>query len=387
MPTLEKVTIFDTTLRDGIQGAGSDMSYDNKLKVAAALEEAGVDVIEAGFPAANAETAQVVAEIAKRSTGATICALARGLDSDVRKAAAALAPAGERGRIHVFVATDSNHMSKKLNRTPEQVLEMIRENVTLACSFVSEVQYSPEVATTSDFDFLCECVRVAISSGATIINIADTVGVCVGSQYSDLLVRLQQAVPELANVVLSAHCHDDFGMATANTLAAVQAGARQVECTINGLGERAGNTALEEVVVALKVHSEVFRVQHSFDTTRLCELSKLTANASGVTVAPNKAVVGMNAFAHESGIHQDGTLKDSSLYEAFPPEFVGGVRLLPVGALSGRKGIEAALIAAGVTPTQNQLAQVCDLFGQRVTSESDGVALLLRCAKELCLCD
>lgn len=378
----EQLIVLDTTLRDGEQGAGCSMSFEDKVAIALALEAAGVDEIEAGFPAANDESFKVVSRIAQTTTRVNIFALARGTESDVKAAAAAVSAAGARAGVHVFVATDAEHMKTKLKRTPTEVLETIKARVSQAAALVPLVQFSPEVATTSDFEFLCQSVRVAIASGARIINIADTVGYCFPWEYGDLLARLQAAVPELARCILSAHCHDDRGMATANTLEAVRAGARRAECTINGIGERAGNTSLEEVVMALTLRPEQFGVCHQIDTTKLCTLSALVSSASGVAVSPNKAFVGANAFAHESGIHQDGTLKDPRLYEVCDPVLVGATRRLPLGKLSGKAGVLDALKKGGYLPTSAQLEAIYTDFMQSVlTGGREATVVLRECAE------
>ena len=308
-----RITVFDTTLRDGEQAAGASMTSLQKISIASMLESAGVDVIEAGFPASNNESFRSVRAIAQRSTRATICALARGTASDITAAAEALASVGTRARIHIFVATDASHMSLKLKLSATGVLEMICASVRQAATLVSSVEFTPEVATTTDFDFLCRSVRVAIAAGASVINIADTTGHCFPWEYGDLITRLQLAVPECARIVLSTHCHNDRGCATANTLEGVRAGARQVECTVNGIGERAGNAALEEVLMALTLRENSFGVWHQVDTTMLTALSRQVSEACGFMVPPNKAFVGRNAFAHESGIHQAGVLAKASL--------------------------------------------------------------------------
>ena len=353
-----RVTVFDTTLRDGEQAAGAAMTAAQKITIAGMLEIAGVDVIEAGFPASNAESFQSVHDIAQASKRAIICALARGTVSDIATAAASLVPAGDRARIHIFVATDASHIALKLKLQPGDVLDMIRQSVTQAVALVPSVEFTPEVATTTDFDFLCTSVRVAIASGASVINIADTTGHCFPWEYGDLIRRLQIAVPECIKIVLSTHCHNDRGCATANTLEGIRAGARQVECTVNGIGERAGNAALEEVLMALTLREASFGVQHRVDTTMLTALSHQVSDASGFIVSPNKAFVGRNAFAHESGIHQAGVLAQAGLYEICTPELVGNVRTLPLSKISGRKGLFATLERLGYVATSDQLEEL-----------------------------
>lgn len=343
----ESIRIFDTTLRDGEQAAGASMSAADRLKIACMLDASGVDIIEAGFPIANQGIHDSVYEIAGATKRARICALARGSRQDVDAAASALVPAGDRARIHVFVATDAMHMAVKLSMTPEMVLERIRDTVSYARRFVSDVQYSSEVATTTEPAFLFETIRTAIEAGATTINIPDTTGYMLPHEYGELIARVAELVSGFPEVIVSVHTHNDRGLATANALEGIRAGARQVECTINGLGERAGNASLEEVVMALTLRPEVFGLGHNIDTAELMAISKVVEAASGIVVAPNKAFVGANAFAHESGIHQAGVSKDPMLYEVCDPALVGNVRRLPIGKLSGKAGLQSALSVLG----------------------------------------
>lgn len=361
--------VFDTTLRDGEQAAGAAMTASQKIIIADMLETAGVDIIEAGFPASNTEAFQAVHMIAAQSKQAVICALARGTMSDITAAAAALAPAGTRARIHIFVATDASHMLLKLKLSRVAVLDMIKESVSYAATLVPSVEFTPEVATTTDFDFLCTSVRVAIASGASVINVADTTGHCFPWEYGDLIARLQRAVPECAEIVLSTHCHNDRGCATANTLEGIRAGARQFEGTVNGIGERAGNAALEEVLMALTLRESSFGVGHGVDTTMLTALSHQVSEACGFVVPPNKAFVGRNAFAHESGIHQAGVLKAAGLYEICTPELVGNVRTLPLSKISGRQGLSAALSRIGYSATSQQLEELYTAVMQEARTE------------------
>ena len=361
--TKQKLTIFDTTLRDGEQGAGTKMTGNGKIQIARLLDQIGVDVIEAGFPVSSNGEHDTVKTIAGLTSKAQICALARGRKEDIDAAVSALKPAGDRARVHVFTATDKNHMAVKLRQTTDQVLASIYESVMYASQYIKCVQFSPEVATTTDTSFLFEAVKVAIEAGATTINIPDTNGCAMVREYGELISSVVDYVESNhQGVVVSVHCHDDHGLATANTLQGVLSGARQVECTVNGIGERAGNTSLEEVLMAVSLRPEIFGVKHSVDTTKLVELSDLVSRVSGVLVQPNKAFVGANAFAHQSGIHQDGVLKDPRLYEICDPELVGATRRLPIGKLSGKAGLTAAITNLGFyNPTKTQVEKIYDL--------------------------
>jgi len=334
---VDRLVLFDTTLRDGLQTPGARISDDDHLAIGLALEAAGVDVIEVGIASKPAVFArnQVLAQDSSRSV---ICALTRAIESEIHLAAESVKTAQDRARLHVFIATDPVHMRDKLRRSPQQVLQQAQESVRLAASLVPHVEASPEAATTSVYAYLCAVVRAMIEAGAKTINIPDTKGYCVGRQYGDLLRQLQVDVPELASVTLSAHCHNDHGLATSNTLDAICSGARQVECTVGGIGERAGNTALEEVLFAIHQHSDLFKVTHGFDLSRLHDLSTQVVSATGIVLQSHKAVVGKNAFTHESGIHQDGMIKNSHTYELCDPAIVGATSRLTQGPLSGRAG-------------------------------------------------
>ena len=349
MQQSERVIIFDTTLRDGQQGAGTKVDAAGKIKIATQLDRIGVDIIEAGFPIASQGEHNTVLTIARMVKNAKVCALARSNQADIDAAVSALASLPEkRKRVHVFIATDAAHMSCKLQLTPSEVLARVSQYVAYAKQFVADIQFSPEVAVTTDMDFLFAVIDAAIEAGATTINIPDTKGYAMTDEYQDLIAAVVAHVgTRYQDVVVSVHCHDDHGLATANSLCGVRAGARQVQCTINGVGERAGNTSLEEVVMALTVRSDRFGLVHGVDTTKLVELSRLVEYEYGIVVPPNKAFVGNNAFAHESGIHQAGVLKGANLYEICAPELVGATRRLPIGKLSGKAGLQAALVALG----------------------------------------
>src|ERR1700735_3222710 len=301
----DHVVIFDTTLRDGEQCPGATMTHEEKLEVAALLDEMGVDVIEAGFPIASDGDFAAVNEIAKRTKNAVVCGLARAAFKDIDRCAEAIKPA-KRRRIHTFLSTSPVHMKYKLQKEPHEVYEMVIAQVTRARSHTDDVEWSSEDGTRTEHDFLCRCVEAAIKAGATTINVPDTVGYSVPEEYFALIQMLRERVPNSDLACFSVHCHNDLGMAVANSLAGVKAGARQIECTINGIGERAGNAALEEVVMAMRVRNDVMPFWNGIDSTMLTRASKLVAAATSFPVQYNKAIVGRNAFAHESGIHQDG---------------------------------------------------------------------------------
>jgi 2-isopropylmalate synthase len=331
-----RVTIFDTTMRDGEQSPGASMNLDEKLRIAEVLEGMGVDIIEAGFPIASDGDFEAVNEIAKVVKTATVCGLARATRIDIERAADAVKPARQ-SRIHTFIATSELHMKHKLQLEPDDVLARVTESVTLARSFTDDVEWSAEDATRSDHDFLCRCVEAAIDAGAGTVNIPDTVGYTVPDEFSALIGMLLERVPNIDKAVISVHCHNDLGLAVANSLAAVKAGARQVECTINGLGERAGNASMEEVVMALKTRADVMPFTTGIKTEDIMKASRLVSGVTGFAVQPNKAVVGANAFAHEAGIHQDGILKYAGTYEIMTPESIGLTSSkLVMGKHSGR---------------------------------------------------
>ncbi len=337
---MDRLIIFDTTLRDGEQSPGASMTRDEKLRIAKQLERLRVDVIEAGFAAASNGDFEAVRAIAAAIKDSTVCSLSRANERDILRAAEALAPAASR-RIHTFIATSPLHMEKKLRMAPEQVLEHARAAVRLARQHTDDVEFSAEDASRSEPDFLCRVLELAIAEGATTVNIPDTVGYAVPAQYGELLRTLRERIPNSDKAVWSVHCNNDLGMAVANSLAGVLNGVRQIECTINGLGERAGNTALEEVVMAVRTRRDVFAVETRIDTTQIVAASRLVSNITGFPVQPNKAVVGANAFAHASGIHQDGVLKSRQTYEIMRAEDVGwSANRIVLGKLSGRNAFK-----------------------------------------------
>ncbi|OYV35950.1 MAG: 2-isopropylmalate synthase, partial [Rhodospirillales bacterium 20-64-7] len=317
-----RVIMFDTTLRDGEQSPGFSMNLDEKVRMAEMLAELGVDVIEAGFPIASIGDFDSVKTIAETVKGPVIAGLARSGAADIIRAGEAV-KAAERKRIHTFISTSPLHMKYKLRMEPEAVLAAVTASVTLARDYTDDVEWSAEDGSRTDPDFLCRCVEAAIAAGATTINIPDTVGYAVPEDMARIFSMVRERVPGAEKAIFSTHCHNDLGLAVANTLAAVKAGARQIECTINGIGERAGNAALEEVAMAIRTRPDVAPYVHNIDTTRILRTSKLLATITGFDVQPNKAIVGRNAFAHESGIHQDGMLKNAATYEIMTPESVG----------------------------------------------------------------
>ena len=344
-----QLIIFDTTLRDGEQSPGASMTHEEKLRIARQLERMRVDVIEAGFAAASPGDFEAIRAIAHVIKASTVCSLARANDNDVRKAGEAIAPAA-RKRIHTFIATSPIHMEKKLRMAPDQVVAAAVKAVTLARGYTDDVEFSAEDAVRSDIDFLCRIFEAVIAAGATTINVPDTVGYSVPSVWGERMRTLIERVPNADKVVWSTHCHNDLGMAVANSLAAVQAGARQVECTINGLGERAGNASLEEVVMAVKTRADLFGLETHIDTTQIVPASRLVSQITGYPVQPNKAVVGANAFAHESGIHQDGVLKHRETYEIMRAEDVGWAQnKLVLGKHSGRNAFKTRLQELGIS--------------------------------------
>lgn len=358
-----RVLIFDTTLRDGEQSPGATLNADEKLEVADVLVALGVDIIEAGFPAASPGDFEAVRAIAARSRGVTIAGLARAVPGDIERAAQAIRGA-EQGRIHTFIATSDVHLKHKLRMTREQVLERVTASVGLAKSFTSDVEFSCEDATRSDWDYMAQVFSAAVRAGATTLNIPDTVGYTMPDEYIRLISYLRERVDGIDGVVISTHCHDDLGMATANTLAAISAGARQVEVTVNGIGERAGNTSLEEVVMALATRGAQFgQTWTGINTERLTPASRVVAALTGIPVAPNKAIVGANAFAHEAGIHQDGVLKERTTYEIMDPATVGwqGAKLV-LGKHSGRAGFRAALADIGLRLDEDGVNEAYERF-------------------------
>jgi 2-isopropylmalate synthase len=343
----DRVIIFDTTLRDGEQSPGFSMNLAEKIRLAEALAELGVDVIEAGFPIASPGDFESVQAIAEAVRGPVICGLARSAPADIMRAAEAIRPAA-RGRIHTFISTSALHMKYKLRMEPDAVLQAVTDSVTLARNFVPDVEWSAEDGSRTDHDFLCRCVEAAIRAGATTINIPDTVGYAVPEELAAIFTMLRARVPGADGVIFSAHNHNDLGLAVANTIAALRAGARQVECTINGIGERAGNAALEEIIMALRTRHDSIAVSNDIVSEKILRTSKLLATITGFDVQPNKAIVGRNAFAHESGIHQDGMLKNARTYEIMTPESVGWTQSnLVMGKHSGRAAFRDKLRALG----------------------------------------
>jgi 2-isopropylmalate synthase len=345
----DNLIIFDTTMRDGEQSPGASMTKDEKIRIGKALEKMKVDVIEAGFAAASPgdfESIQAVAENVKFST---ICSLARAVDRDIEHAAEALKKA-ERARIHTFIATSPIHMQYKLRMTPDQVIERAVHAIKKSRSFVEDVEFSCEDAGRSEIDFLCRIIEAAIDAGARTINIPDTVGYAVPSEFGATIKTLMGRIPNADKAIFSVHCHNDLGLAVANSLAAVANGARQVECTINGLGERAGNASLEELVMATRTRHDLFNISTGIDATQIVPTSRLVSSITGFPVQPNKAIVGANAFAHESGIHQDGVLKHRETYEIMRAEDVGwGANKMIMGKHSGRAAFRSRLEELGVT--------------------------------------
>ncbi|MRN36943.1 2-isopropylmalate synthase [Neisseria brasiliensis] len=348
MTQTNRVIIFDTTLRDGEQSPGAAMTKEEKIRIARQLEKLGVDVIEAGFAAASPGDWDAVNSIAKIITKSTVCSLSRAVENDIRKAGEAIAPAPNK-RIHTFIATSPIHMEYKLKMKPKQVVEAAVKAVKIAKEYTDDVEFSCEDALRSEIDFLAEICGAVIEAGATTINIPDTVGYSIPYKTEEFFRELIAKTPGSDRVVWSAHCHNDLGLAVANSLAALKGGARQVECTVNGLGERAGNASIEEIVMALKVRSDLFGLETGIDTTQIVPSSKLVSTVTGYPVQPNKAIVGANAFAHESGIHQDGVLKHRETYEIMSAESVGwSTNRLSLGKLSGRNAFKTKLQELGI---------------------------------------
>jgi 2-isopropylmalate synthase len=342
-----RITIFDTTLRDGEQSPGIALQPQQKAEIAEQLERLGVDVIEAGFPAASPGDFEGVREVARAVERPTVAALARTRKEDVDAAVEAVAEAN-RSRVHVFIATSALHMERKLGLDPEEVVEEVQWSVGYAAGRVDEVQFSAEDATRSDPAFLARVCREAIRAGATTINLPDTVGYSLPAEHGEFLREIRRLCPELDRVQVSVHCHDDLGLAVANSLAGVEAGATQVECTVNGIGERAGNAALEEIVMALRVRASAYEAETGVAVGEIGRASALVSRLTGYSVQRCKAVVGANAFAHEAGIHQDGVLKDVSTYQIMDPEELGLTMTLPLGKHSGRHAFARACADAGI---------------------------------------
>ncbi|UWQ09431.1 2-isopropylmalate synthase [Aliiroseovarius crassostreae] len=369
-PKSDHVLIFDTTLRDGEQSPGATMTHDEKLEIAEMLDEMGVDIIEAGFPIASEGDFAAVSEIAQRSKNSTICGLSRANFKDIDRCAEAVRNAAK-PRIHTFIGTSPLHRAIP-NLTQDEMADLIHETVSHARNLVDDVQWSPMDATRTEHDYLCRVIEIAIKAGATTINIPDTVGYTAPRESADLIRMLIENVPGADEITFATHCHNDLGMATANALAAVEAGARQIECTINGLGERAGNTALEEVVMALKVRHDIMPYKTQIDTRKIMNISRRVAQVSGFPVQFNKAIVGKNAFAHESGIHQDGMLKNPENFEIMRPEDIGlAGTSLPLGKHSGRAALKAKLSDLGFDVGDNQLKDVFVRFKDLADSKKE----------------
>jgi 2-isopropylmalate synthase len=363
MSDQDRLIVFDTTLRDGEQSPGASMTKDEKVRIAKALEKLRVDVIEAGFPIASPGDFEGVQAVARTVKDSTVCGLARALDKDIDRAGEALKDANS-GRIHTFIATSPIHMQHKLRMTPDQVVEQAVHAVKRARQYTDNVEFSPEDAGRSELDFLCRVLEAVIDAGAGTVNIPDTVGYNIPDQFGALIRNLREKVPNSDKAVFSVHCHNDLGLATANSLAAVINGARQVECTINGLGERAGNASLEEIVMAVRTRRDLFSCDSALDTTQIVNCSRLVSNITGFPVQPNKAIVGANAFAHESGIHQDGVLKSRETYEIMRAEDVGwSHNRMVLGKHSGRNAFRARLEELGIEfETQEELNEAFSRF-------------------------
>ncbi|MGD9537156.1 MAG: 2-isopropylmalate synthase [Alphaproteobacteria bacterium] len=377
-----RIKIFDTTLRDGEQSPGASMNLEEKLKIAEVLEKMGVDVIEAGFPIASNGDFEAVRLVSSKIKDSTVCGLARAARRDIERAAEAL-EAAPRKRIHTFISTSPLHMKFKLQMEPEQVYRSVIDSVSYARKFTDDVEWSPEDGSRTEHDFLCRCVEAAIEAGATTVNIPDTVGYAIPSEFAALIEMLFNRVPNIDKATISVHCHNDLGLAVANSLAAIQKGAGQVECTINGLGERAGNAALEEIVMAIRTRQDLLPFQTGIKTEHITRASRLVSTITGFPVQPNKAIVGANAFAHESGIHQDGVLKHAQTYEIMTPESVGlGNSKLVMGKHSGRHAFREKLKELGYgevgdNTLQQVFARFKDLADKKKEVFDEDIAALL----------
>ncbi len=368
----DHLIIFDTTLRDGEQSPGASMTKEEKVRIAWQLERMGVDVIEAGFPAASNGDFEAVKAVADSVKDSVVCGLTRAMETDINRAGEALKGA-QSARIHTFIATSPIHMKNKLRMEPEQVIEQAVKAVHWARGYTDNVEFSPEDAGRSEIDFLCRVLEAVIDAGATTLNIPDTVGYTMPDQFGSLIRTLRERIPNSDKAIFSVHCHNDLGMAVANSLSAVLNGARQVECTINGLGERAGNAALEEVVMAVRTRQDYFSCDTKIDTTHIVPASKLVSGITGFPVQPNKAIVGANAFAHESGIHQDGVLKHRETYEIMRAEDVGwGANKLLLGKHSGRNAFRSRLAELGIElESEEMLNQTFKRFKELADKKHD----------------
>jgi 2-isopropylmalate synthase len=358
----ERVAIFDTTLRDGEQSPGCSMNLEEKLRMARQLDALGVDIIEAGFPIASDDDFAAVREVARTCRRPVIAALCRTTEIDIERAWEALSDAAH-PRIHTFIATSDIHLQYKLQKTREEVLEMACQAVRMAKRFTDDVEFSAEDATRSDLDYLCQIITAVIEEGATVVNIPDTVGYTIPSEYAHIITTLKQRVPNIDRATISVHCHNDLGLAVANSLTAVACGARQIECTINGIGERAGNASLEETVMALRVRKDLMPFETSVTSEEIYRSSQLLSNITGVLVQPNKAIVGKNAFAHEAGIHQHGVLKNRITYEIMTPESVGvKTNSIVLGKHSGRHALNKKFEEMGYQLSRPELDKAYKLF-------------------------
>lgn len=359
---MRKIKIFDTTLRDGEQSPGASMNVEEKIQVAKQLKKLGVDIIEAGFPIASPGDFEAVNRISKEVKGVVIAGLCRARDEDIEKAAEALKPAEQR-RIHTFIATSDIHLKYKLRMDREQVIQAAVRAVKKARQYTDDVEFSAEDATRSDWDYLCRVTEEVIKAGATTVNIPDTVGYTVPQEYGELIEYLMNKVPNIDKATISVHCHNDLGLAVANSLTAILKGAGQVECTINGIGERAGNAAMEEIVMALKVRNDFFKADTNIVTQEIYRTSRLVSKITGMIVQPNKAIVGANAFAHEAGIHQDGVLKERTTYEIMRPQDIGiPSSKIVLGKHSGRHAFKTRLEELGFTLTEEELNRAFERF-------------------------
>lgn len=361
--TIEKIQIFDTTLRDGEQSPGCSMNLKEKIRLAKKLEDLGVDILEAGFPIASEGDFRAVKAVCEEIKGPTIAALCRAVEPDVLKAIEALKKA-KKSRIHTFIATSDIHLEYKLKKTRDEVKEMTRNAIRLASQNSDEVEFSAEDATRSDMDFLCEVLNIAVEEGATILNIPDTVGFCLPREYANVISAIKErVVGARKDIIISVHCHNDLGLAVANSLAAIDAGARQVECTINGIGERAGNAALEEIVMALAIRADKMPYKTNIETTKLYPTSQLLSSIISFGVQPNKAIVGRNAFAHEAGIHQHGVLSNPLCYEIMTPESVGVPKTeIVLGKHSGKHALVARYNELGFELNHDELSRIYTAF-------------------------
>jgi len=359
---VDKIYIFDTTLRDGEQSAGASLDIKEKVEIARQLAKMQIDIIEAGFPISSPGDFEAVWLIAQAITGPTICALARARKEDITKAWEAISGA-KKPRIHTFISASDIQIKHQLHKTRKEVLEIAKDMVALAKSYTPDIEFSPMDATRADVEYLYQLIEAAISAGATTINIPDTVGYAIPEEFGHLIKNILANVPNISKAILSVHCHNDLGLATANSLAAIRAGARQVECTINGIGERAGNASLEEIVMSIKTRYDLFCLKTDVETTQIHKTSRMVSNYTGMIIQPNKAIVGVNAFAHESGIHQDGFLKERTTYEIMTPQSIGlSASRIVLGKLSGRHAFKNRLEELGYELNEKELEKAFEIF-------------------------